>query len=284
MRTVTRRVSAIATLMLFSPAITNGQSAPAAPTPAPQQDHAQHEEPPRTELPAFVPPITDEDRRAAFPDVTGHAVHDAVNYFVLFDQLEWQVAGGVRGLSWDTTGWIGRDRDRFWFRTDGHGEAGRIDDAYADLLYGRAIAPWWDVVAGVRQDVRPGPARTWAAVGIQGLAPYWFEVEATAYVGAGGRTHFRFESEYELLLTNRLILQPLVEVEIYGKSDPERGVGAGLSTADAGLRVRYEFRREFAPYVGVTWSRTFFGTADAAKAAGEKAGGTRLTVGLRFWL
>ena len=120
-------------------------------------------------------------------------------------------------------------------------------------------------------------------MGIQGLAPYWFEVEATAYVGAGGRTHFRFEGEYELLLTNRLIFQPLLEVEVYGKADPERGIGAGISTAEAGLRLRYEFRREFAPYLGVTWQRKFFGTADAARAAGEETGGARLAVGLRFW-
>ena len=131
--------------------------------------------------------------------------------------------------------------------------------------------------------MRPGPAQTWAAVGVQGLAPYWFNVEATAYVGAAGRTHFRFETEYELLLTNRLILQPLVEVEVYGKSDPERGIGTGLSTADAGLRLRYEVRREFAPYVGLVWSRQFFGTADLAEATGGRSGGARLAVGIRLW-
>ena len=106
-------------------------------------------------------------------------------------------------------------------------EGGDLAEAQAHAPYGRAIHRWWDVVAGVRQDFRPGPARTWAAVGVQGLAPYWFEVEATAYIGESGRTHFRFETEYELLLTNRLVLQPLVELEIYGKSDPERGIGAG---------------------------------------------------------
>ena len=133
------------------------------------------------------------------------------------------------------------------------------------------------------QDVRPGPAQTWAAVGIQALAPYWFKVEVTAYIGAGGRTHFRFETEYELLLTNRMILQPLVEVEIYGKSEPERDIGAGLAAANVGLRLRYEFRREFAPYVGITWDRKFFATGEAAKAAGEKTGGARLILGLRLW-
>lgn len=234
-------------------------------------------------LPANVPPLTDADRGNVFPDLGGHAVHDnAVNYFILVDQLEWS-GGAETGGSWDSSGWIGRDRDRFWFRTEGGGEGGRLGEAQAHALYGRAIGRWWDLVAGVRQDVRPGPARTWAAIGIQGLAPYWFDVEMTAYVGASGRTHFRFETEYELLLTNRLILQPLVEAEIHGKSDRERGIGAGLSTADAGVRLRYEIRRELAPYIGVVWNRSFFGTADALEAAGEKTGGARLVLGVRLW-
>jgi len=266
----------LAALAVFWPAVSHGQTGSSTAT---QQDSK-----PPAQLPANIPPLTDEDRRVAFPDVTGHTVHDnGIKYFVVFDQLEWQSGSGVRGANWDTRGWVGRDLDRFWFRTEGDGEGGAVGDAYADLLYGRAIARWWDVVAGVRQDVRPGPARTWAAVGIQGLAPYWFEVEATAYVGAGRRTHFQFEGEYELLLTNRLIFQPLLEVEVYGKADPERGNGAGISTAEAGLRLRYELRREFAPYLGVTWQRKFFGTADAARAAGEETGGARLAVGLRFW-
>ena len=128
-----------------------------------------------------------------------------------------------------------------------------------------------------------GPAQTWAAIGLQGLAPYWFEVEATAYIGAAGRTHVRREGEYELLLTNRLVLQPLVEVEIYGKSDPEHGIGAGLSSGDVGMRLRYEVRRELAPYVGVVWTQKFFGTADPAEAAGEGAAATRFAAGVRMW-
>ena len=114
------------------------------------------------------------------------------------------------------------------------------------------------------------------AVGVQGLAPYWFEVEASAYVETSGRTHVRVETEYDLLLTNRLVLQPLVEFEIYGRADPERRIDAGLSTGELGLRLRYEFRREFAPYVGVVWNRKFFGTADYAEAAGERTSGARL--------
>jgi copper resistance protein B len=266
-----------------------GQSKPKPETkpkevdPMRQDPHAGHAEP--TEVPKEpIPPLTDADRAAAFPDVVGHAVHDrATHYFVLFDQLEWQSGGGGTGGSWDNKGWVGGDIDRFWFRTEGESERSRLGTAQAHALYGRAIARWWDVVLGIRQDFQPGPAQTWAAVGIQGLAPYWFEIEATAYIGASGRTHARFEAEYELLLTNRLILQPLIEVEIYGKSDPERQVGAGLSTIEAGARLRYEIRREFAPYVGVTWSRKLFGTADFARESGEEVSGARLALGARVW-
>ena len=236
------------------------------------------------ELPPFIPAVTDEDRKATFPDVEGHAVHDkAVHYFVLFDQLEWQAGKGADGLSIDSRGWVGRDRDRLWLRAEGDGENGRVGEAQTHVLYGRQFSRWWDVVAGVRQDFRPGPAQTWAAFGVQGLAPYWFEIEATGYVGASGRTHARFEVEYELLLTNRLVLQPLLEAEIAGKSDPERGVGAGLSTTNVGFRLRYEFKREVAPYVGVSWNSKWGKTADFAEAAGERPGGARFVTGLRLW-
>ena len=253
----------------------HGQQTPA---PAPAAPTAGQE------LPPFIPRPTDEDRQAAFPNVEGHAVHDnATNYFVLFDQLEWQNGQDVRGVNVDSRAWVGRDRDRLWIRAEGDGGRGGIGEAQAHLLYGRHFSRWWDVVVGVRQDVRPGPARTWAAVGVQGLAPYKFDVEATAYVGASGRTHARFEVEYDLLLSNRLVLQPLVEAEIVGKSDPARGIGAGLSTTDAGLRIRYEIRREVAPYMGVTWTSKWAKTADFAEAAGEETGGARLVGGLRLW-
>ena len=260
-----------------------------APNPAPgaQTRPAADQKPAQSgavDRPPFIPPVTDEDRRAAFPDVQGHTVHDrAVHAFVLFDQLEWQSTAGGTGFNVGSKGWVGGDRDRFWFRAEGDSEGRRAGEAEAHLLYGRQFSRWWDVVGGVRQDFSPGPARTWAAVGIQGLAPYWFEVELTGYVGAEGRTHFRGEVEYELLLTNRLVLQPLLEVEVFGKSDPERGIGAGLSTTEVGVRLRYEFRREFAPYVGLTWNNKFGKTADLADAAGEHSGGARVVTGLRLW-
>jgi copper resistance protein B len=258
---------------------------PTAPEPAPQPPHdhrvgAQ----PQPELPAFIPRLTEEDRKAAFPDLEGHAVHDdSMHSFVLFDQLEWQAARDNGGLNLDSKGWVGFDRDRLWFRAEGDSDNGRVGDAQAHVLYGRQVLRWWDVVAGLRQDFRPGPAQTWAAVGVQGLAPYWFEIEATAYLGASGRTQFRFEIEYELLLTNRLVLQPLLEVDINGKSDPERGVGAGFSTTHLGFRLRYELKRELAPYIGVTWNRKHGETADFAAAAGGDLSGARFVTGLRLW-
>ncbi|HWI16761.1 MAG TPA: copper resistance protein B [Vicinamibacterales bacterium] len=255
----------------------HGAAPPPAATATPGSEAAQQPKEP-------IPPITDADRAAAFPPgLQGHAVHDrAINYMFLFDQLEWQ-GNADGGLNLDALNWIGGDRNRLWIRSELESERSRVENAFVDVLYGRAIARWWDVVAGVRQDFGVGPGRTWVGGGIQGVAPYWFEVEATAYVGEGGRTHARFEIEYELLLTNRLILQPLLESEFYGKSDPERALGAGLSTIETGLRMRYEFKREFGPYVGITWNRKMFGTADFARAEGERVGAARLAFGLRTW-
>lgn len=220
---------------------------------------------------------------AAFPDLAGHGVQDkAINYFVLLDQLEWQdAAGGAQ--NWDAKGWIGTDLDRAWFRTEGEREDGRTDAAFAEALYGRAISPWWDLVAGVRNDFRPGPSRTWGAIGVQGLAPYKLDIEATAYIGESGHSHARFEVEYETLLSNRLILQPQIEAEVFAENDRRRSIGAGLSTVELGLRLRYEVRREFAPYLGVVWSRKFGNTADFARADGERVEDTRLVAGIRFW-
>lgn len=260
-----------------------------APPPAPAPDpHAGHQMPaepsPPVELPPFIPPLTDADRAAAFPDVHGHAAHDrAINAFVLFDQLEWQAGAGANAFSWDTKGWIGRDRTRFWFRSEGDRSGGRTGQAQTHLLYGRQISRWWDLTAGLRLDTLPDTPRGALAIGVQGLAPYWFEVEASAFVEPSGRTHVRVETEYDLLITNRLVLQPLAEFEIYGRADRERLIGAGLSMGEVGLRLRYVIRRELAPYVGVVWNRRFFGSARLARAAGDETSSARLAVGLRAW-
>ncbi|MEO5827804.1 MAG: copper resistance protein B, partial [Luteimonas sp.] len=160
---------------------------------------------------------------------------------------------------------------------------GKLHGAELQVLYGRSVARWWDVVAGIRHDFKPGASQDFAALGVVGLAPYKFEVQATGYIGQGGQTAARFEAEYETLLTNRLILQPLVEVNLYGKNDARRGIGSGLSTVEAGLRLRYEFTRKFAPYIGVVRERAFGRTADFRRLNGEDIDDTRVVAGLRLW-
>jgi copper resistance protein B len=280
------RLAAAVALLAAWPSIAWTQHEHHAPAPPPAPPAPASPAPPPVSVPSPgpVPPLTDADRAAAFPDAGGHPPHgESIYGYVLVDRLEWQSGRGGKGLTWDVKGWVGGDRHRFWFRTEGEGEADGVRAGHAHLLYGRAISPWWDLVAGIRQEVRPGPAQTWAAVGLQGLAPYRIGVEATGYVGAHGRTALRLEAEHSLLITNRLVLQPVVDIEAFGKADPERRVGRGLSSIEAGLRLRYEIRRELAPYVGVTWRRAFFGTRDLAEAAGEPSGHARLTIGVRVW-
>lgn len=231
-----------------------------------------------------IPQLTDADRAAAKPPSKGHPAHDnTIQSFVLFDRLEGFHADGGNGLAWEAQAWIGRDLDKLWLRSEGERSRGHTEAADIEVLYGRAVAPWWDVVAGVRHDFKPGASQDFAAIGIQGVAPYKFEVEATAYLGESGRTGARIEVEYDTLLTNRLILQPLLELEFHGQDDARRGIGSGLGTAEAGLRLRYEIRREFAPYVGLVHERAFGRTADFRRDDGEPVGDTRWVAGFRVW-
>ncbi|GAB3384718.1 copper resistance protein B [Lysobacter fragariae] len=238
---------------------------------------------------AYHPPaLTDADRAAAFPDLGGHDMgnhmdDDPFVWMVLVDRLEWQKSDDARTLAWDTKAWFGHDDNRLWLRSEGEREHDRTENADIEALWGKPVSPWWDVLFGVRHDFEPGPSQTWAAIGVQGMAPYKFEVEATAYLGEHGQTAAQLEVEYDLLLTNRLILQPRIEATLHGRDDEARGIGSGLSEADAGLRLRYEIRREFAPYVGVEWSRRFGTTADFARAAGDGIEDTRFVAGVRIW-
>ncbi|WP_397387063.1 copper resistance protein B [Pseudomonas profundi] len=235
-------------------------------------------------LPAFIPALTDADRAAAFPAIQGHTVHDKVPFgLLLFDQLEYQNADAGSVLAWEVSGWWGGDIDRLWVRSEGERTNGVTEDAELQLLWGHAIGPWWEVVGGVRQDFKPGSPQTWAALGVQGMALYGLEVQATGYLGEGGQTAARLEGEYDILLTNRLVLQPVAELSFYGKDDPARGVGSGLSKLEAGLRLRYEIVREFAPYIGVSWGRSFGETADIARQEGEKTEEARFVAGVRMW-
>ena len=218
-------------------------------------------------------------------DHGGHAVHDkSINFKVLFDQFEAQLVHGEPGSRWDSRSWIGGDRHRLLIRTEGDAVDGVLDAAEVQALYSRAITPWWEAVAGVRFDARPSPSHTWFAIGIQGVAPQMIDVQATAYIGQSGHLAARLELEHDMHVTQRIVFQPLVELSLSGSDDPDRGIGAGLSTGEVGFRVRYEFKRELAPYAGVVWHRKLFGTGDFARERSGDAGGWHLVAGLRFWL
>ncbi len=237
------------------------------------KEHAPSEQAPK----APIPTPTEADRTAAFPDLGAHAMHgDSTVMMLTVDRLEAWSRDGEHGQHWDLHGWVGGDLQRVWLRSEGEREGGTTISADIELLYGRSVTPWWDVVVGIRHDTAPGAAQDWAALGVQGMAPYKFEVEATTYLGRDGRSAARLEASYDVLLTNRLILQPVVELEFHDRRDLGRDTGAGLSKIEAGLRLRYEFTRRFAPYLGAVHERVE--TAD-----GHEDRETRLVGGVRLW-
>jgi copper resistance protein B len=168
-------------------------------------------------------------------------------------------------------------------KVDGERSNGRLGATRTEALWNHAIATYWGLQTGVRQDFGDGPGRTWASFGVQGLSPYWFDVQATAYVGEGGRTALRLETEYDLLITQRLILQPDVKFDVYGRDDTRREIGAGLSQIEAGLRLRYEVTRKVAPYVGVVWNRKFGNTARLARQSDTPVQQIEAVAGVHFW-
>lgn len=187
-------------------------------------------------------------------------------------------------ITYDLQAWYGRDYDRAVLKAEGDYDNGQLLEASTELLWSHSVATYWDTQVGIRYDSSKEVSdQTWLAFGIQGLAPYWFELDATGYVGDSGRLAFTLEAEYELLLTQKLILQPRFEMSLYSKDDIDRRVGSGLSDASLGIRLRYEFQREIAPYIGVEWAGKYGTTKDFARADGEDSNETRLVAGIRFW-
>jgi copper resistance protein B len=202
---------------------------------------------------------------------------------VLIDQLEYVHASDANGAAIDAQAYYGGDSNKLWFKVDGERTSGRLRDTRIEVLGDHATSAFWDAQMGVRRDFGGGPGRTWAAIGIQGLAPYWIDIEATAYVGQSGRTAMRVEGEYDIMLTQRLIFTPDLELNAYGKTDAARHIGSGLSNVELGLRLRYEISRKFAPYVGIDWNRRFGKTADLMREAGEPASERQVVAGVRIW-
>jgi copper resistance protein B len=199
------------------------------------------------------------------------------------DQLELTDGRYATGQAWDMEGWYGNDSDKLWLRSEGDADHGRIEEGQVEALWSHAVAAFWNTQLGVRQDVGNGPHRQWAAFGIQGLAPYWFELEATGYLGPSGRTAARFRAEYELLFTQRLILQPEFELNLYGSDDPASRVGSDLSDTQLGLRLRYEVSRQFAPYIGIVWIHRYGATADYARLDGQPSMDRQFVAGVHIW-
>ena len=262
-------------------------------TGAPQMDHSAHQV---GDLPSGPPPAEAfEGPQHAADAIFGaeamaaaraenHATHGEMKTgTVMVERLEARVADGHDAFLWDVQGWYGGDIDKFVFKSEGEGEfGGSVEDAELQALWGHAIGPFFDLQAGVRLDVEP-ETRSHLVLGVQGLAPYMWHVDAAAFLSDRGDITARVEGEYDWKLTQRLILQPRAELELSAQDIPERDIGAGLTKLETGVRLRYEFAREFAPYVGVGYEAKLGETADIARLAGEDTDGIALLLGLRAW-
>ena len=221
---------------------------------------------PATEAAPFGPPV--DDQRTY--------VHGLVS------ELEGRF-GADSSFRWAGEGWIGGDLDRRWLKSAGEVTRGRVEDGQQELYWSRPISTYFDAQVGGRYDLDDAPGRGWAAVGVEGFAPYFFTVGAHAYLGERGRAAAKLEGSNEIRFTQRLILEPQAELNVYAQDDPARAIGAGVSDLDAGLRLRYEITRKVAPYLGLTYERKFGRTADYARAEGERAADLRVTAGVRAW-
>ena len=206
-------------------------------------------------------------------------------WHVLFDQLEGRTNGPDNEFRWDGEGWVGTDMNKLWFKSEGFLENGKATDGDTEALYDRPIPflRYFDAQAGVRYDLDSNPGRTWGAIGIEGLAPMFFQLQPTFYFSDRGHFAGRLMGSYDFLITNRLILQPEIEMNFYSKRDPSRGIGSGLSEIDTGLRLRYEISRKFAPYIGVAYNGKFEETADFTRAQGGIVNDVRFIFGIRLW-
>lgn len=226
----------------------------------------------------FFDPAAMQASRDALSDHGGMTFHRLV-----VDRAELRFHDGKTGYALDADFWIGKDIDKLWIKAEAEGEFGEAAESIeVQALWSHAIGPFFDLQAGVRHDPVKGEDRTHLVLGIMGLAPYWFEVDAAAFLSNKGELTARLEGEYDLRITNRLILQPRVELGLSAQKVPERGIGSGLTNAEAGLRLRYEVTPQLAPYVGIEVERAFGSTASYRRADGEKRGGISVLTGIRM--
>jgi len=179
---------------------------------------------------------------------------------------------------WEGSFYVGYDIDKLYIYSEGEATSNGLETSQNELVYSRAIAPFWDIQAGIAYDKNDDASQTWGEIAIAGLAPYFFETRAAVLFNGDGNVGLRLDAEYEALITQKLIFTPSLEADFYTKDDPQMNLGSGLSSIEAGLRLRYEFIREYAPYIGVTWEKTFGNTVDF-----NPVDETSLLVGVRFW-
>jgi copper resistance protein B len=215
----------------------------------------------------------------------GSMMENPVLTHARLDQLEGRTNGSDSGFRWDGEGWIGTDMNKLWVKSEGFSGNGSISDGDHEALFDRPIPHmrYFDAQLGVRSDLDSGPRRAWAALGIEGLAPGYFEIAPTLYIRNGGNIAGRVVASHDLLLTQRWIAQPEAELNFYSKDDPGRQIGSGLSDLDAGLRLRYEVSRKFAPYIGFAYNGNYGNTASYSRQAGETTNRSQFVFGLRIW-
>ncbi|TCJ40858.1 copper resistance protein CopB [Parafrankia sp. BMG5.11] len=211
--------------------------------------------------------------------------HGGQNFsMVMVNIAEAKIRNGRDAYEWGGEAWYGGDINRLVVKTEGEGEfGGGLESAEVQALYSRAIGPYFDLQAGVRYDFEPDPSRVYAAVGFEGLAPGFFDVEGALFLSDRGELMGRLEGYYDQRITQKLILQPRAELNFAAQSSQDIGVGAGLTDAEIGVRLRYDIAREFAPYVGVQYERAFGRTRDFLRDEGESPGGFSFLAGIRFW-
>lgn len=252
-----------------------------------QQDTEQSDSlPGKITDPDIVQPPGDRISFSGAPAGWGNFIPDSKTYtFTILDRLEYGASDKGDSYLWDIQGWVGRDNNRFWWKTEGEGPTSdEPETAELQALYYRTISPFWGVQGGLRHDSRnSGSNIRYAVLAVQGLAPYWFETAAALFASEDGDLSFRGELEYDFLLTQRLKLQPRLEFNVSADDVPERGLASGLNNTEMGLRLRYEIRREFAPYVGVRWEQLYGDTEDIAERVGEPTSVTSVVFGFRVW-
>ncbi len=198
-------------------------------------------------------------------------------------EVEMRSTNGDNPKVWNIDAWVGQDLNKLWIKAEGERVGSNTEQSELQLLYSKAVAPFWDLQFGVKKDFNPKPSRNWGVIAAKGLAPYLFEIDASLFIGESGQSAVRLDAEYEYMLSQKLIISPEIEINIFGKDDELTGTGKGLSTVEAGLRLRYEITREFAPYIGINWEKKYGNTADFSATEGENIEDTQLVVGVRFW-